>query len=224
MSPRLRKRIIVALIGLCVVGFAIWARRSLGIEYDPRSLRELVLGLGPIAPIALVALISLRALIGVPSQLVLIVAGLSFGVALGTFYGALGLTLSGLATFLLARYTGRDAIEPRIPERVRPFVEQAGERPGAIFVAIGTGYPVGFITAYHALAGVTSMRLATFAVALVVGSTARAATYTYFGSSLVEGGIRPIIEATALIGIVLVLPLLFARSRAWLLNVVLARN
>jgi uncharacterized membrane protein YdjX (TVP38/TMEM64 family) len=224
MSPRLRKRIVVSIIGAGLLGFAIWARRSLGIEYDPHSLREWVLDLGPVAPIALVALIALRAAIGVPSQLVLIVAGLCFGVVIGTFYGALGLTISGLGTFLLARYAGRDAIEPRIPDRVRPFVEQAGERPGAVFVAIGTGYPIGFITAYHALAGVTPMRLTTFAIALIVGSTARAATYTYFGSSLVAGGLRPVIEATLLLGILLALPLLFTRTRTWLLKVVLARN
>jgi uncharacterized membrane protein YdjX (TVP38/TMEM64 family) len=224
MSPRVRKWLVVSILSIGVIAFAVWARRSLGIEYDPLSLRELVLSLGPIAPVALIALIALRAAIGVPSQLVLIVAGLCFGTLLGTLYGAIGITLSGIATFLLARYAGRDAIEPRIPERVRPFVEQAGERPGAIFIAIGTGYPIGFITAYHALAGVTPMRLATFTFALAVGATARAATYTYFGSSLVAGGIRPVIEATLVIGVVLALPLLFARTRTWLLNVVLARD
>jgi hypothetical protein len=35
---------------------------------------------------------------------------------------------------------------------------------------------------------------------------------------------RPILEATALIGVVLVLPLLFSRSREWLFKVVLARD
>lgn len=224
MSPHPRKWIMLLVVGLGALGFTIWARRSLGIDYEPDHLRKLVLGLGPIAPIGLISLISLRALIGLPSQLVLIVAGLCFGVAMGTLYGALGLTLSGLATFLLARYAGRDAIESRIPDRVRPFVEQAGERPGAIFVAIGTGYPIGFITAYHALAGITPMRLATFMIALIAGSVVRAATFTYFGSSLVAGGLRPILEATLLIGVVLALPLLFSRTRSWLLSVVLERN
>jgi uncharacterized membrane protein YdjX (TVP38/TMEM64 family) len=224
MSPRTRKRLTL-LIGVAfLVGAAIWVRRTLGLDFDPQSLRELVLGVGPTAPVVLVGLVTFRSLLGIPSQLVLVVAGLCFGTALGALYGTIGLTLSGLGAFLVARHAGRDAIESRIPDRLRPFIEQASERPGAVFIAMGTGYPVGFITAYHALAGVTAMRVGIFALALAIGSAARAATYTYFGSSLVAGGMRPILEATALIGVVLVLPLLFSRSREWLFKVVLARD
>jgi uncharacterized membrane protein YdjX (TVP38/TMEM64 family) len=224
MSPSTRKRsLLLASVALLAGGW-IWAHHWLGLDFDPKSLRETVLGVGPTAPLVLVALVTFRSLVGIPSQVVLIAAGLCFGAVTGAVYGTIGLTLSGVGAFLLARHAGRDAIEARIPERVRPYVDQAGERPGAFFIALGTGYPVGFITAYHALAGVTAMRLGHFTLALAIGSAARAATYTYFGSSLVAGGFKPILGATALLILLLVMPLLFSRSREWFFKVVLSRD
>jgi uncharacterized membrane protein YdjX (TVP38/TMEM64 family) len=224
MNDRTRKRLSIALGGALLVGVAIWTRRSLGIELDPNALRELVLGLGPAAPLACVLLITFRSLLGIPSQVALVVAGLCFGTLAGTFYGATGLTASGLGSFLIARYAGRDALESRIPARLKPLLEQAGERPGALFIAVGTGYPIGFITAYHAMAGVTAMRLWVFVVSLAIGSTLRAATYAFFGSSLVAGDLTPILRATAVIGAAFAIPLLFPGARAWLRRVVWMRD
>jgi uncharacterized membrane protein YdjX (TVP38/TMEM64 family) len=216
----------LTLIGVAAALLAIGlaARFWLGIEMTPQSLRSWVLDAGPVAPVVCVLMVALRSLIGIPSQLVLVVAGLSFGAAAGTLYGTLGLELSGLATFQLARLAGRDAVHKRIPERLRPIVQRAGDRPGALFIAVGTAYPIGVLTAYHALAGVTHMRLGVFAVALALGSTVRAGTYAFFGQSLVAGGIRPILEATVLISLLMILPLLFSSSRAWVLRVILGRE
>ena len=55
-----------------------------------------------------------------------------------------------------------------------------------------------------------------FELALVVGGAIRAATYIYFGSSLVSGEIMPIVQATGVLVAVLVLPLLFPATRRWL--------
>ena len=224
MTARVRKPLILALAAAATVGGAIWMRQTLGIELDPRALRDLVNGLGPVAPVALVLLITFRGLLGIPSQLVLIVAGLCFGTLVGALYGALGLTASGLGTFLIGRYAGRDALESRSPPRLRPLLELAGERLGAVIIAVATGYPIGFLTAYHALAGVTRMRLGAFAIALAVGSSVRAATYTFFGNSLVQGGIGPILQATAVIAAALALPLLMPSTRGWLKRMLIARE
>ena len=92
-----------------------------------------------------------------------------------------------------------------------------------MLVMFGTAYPLGLLTPLHAVAGISSMPLLGFELAIWVGSAARSATYIYFGSSLVEGEIAPILQATAVLVLALVLPLLFPSSRRWLRDVLRPR-
>jgi uncharacterized membrane protein YdjX (TVP38/TMEM64 family) len=222
MQSRRRKTLTLVAVAALGIGASWSLRRSLGIELDPRSLRDFVGELGALGPIVCVALIAFRSLLGIPSQVVLIGAGLCFGIFAGAIYGAIGLTLSAAGTFLIARYAGRDAVESRLPERFLPLFRNAGTRLGASFVGLGTAYPIGFITGYHALAGVTPMPLATFVVAVALGASVRAVTYTWFGSAIVEGGLIPLLQATAVLTAACVVPLLFPASRAWLRRLLLA--
>jgi uncharacterized membrane protein YdjX (TVP38/TMEM64 family) len=216
---RLRKLAQVTAVLAAVVGIAWVGRRSFGIDLDPQALRVFVEELGSIAPLVLIGMGTFRSLLGIPSQLVLIVGGLAFGTALGTLYGGLGLSVSAVLIFLLSRWTGREAVERRIPSNLRPLFDEASGRMGAIFIFMGTAYPVGFLTAYDALAGVTGMKLASFALAATLGSFVRAAIYSYFGSSLVEGDLTPLITATAVIALIAILPLAFRPSRRWLAQI-----
>ncbi|MDE0886476.1 MAG: VTT domain-containing protein [Myxococcota bacterium] len=209
-------------IGLVALG--IFVRGRLGIGLDPESIREWVLAMGPIAPVICVALVAGRSFVGLPSQVVLVVAGLCFGFAWGTLYGALGLEISGLITFQLSRMAGRDAVHRAIPDRIRPLIQRAGERPGALFVTLATGYPIGVLTAYHALAGVTPMKLGVFTLALGLGAIPRAATYAYFGNSLMAGELKLVLIATGVILALLALPLLFPSGRRFLKRVVLGKG
>jgi len=193
MNKTGRKWMGFVILGLSLLALGIFVRDRLGIDLDPESIRQWVLSAGPIAPVLCVAMVAGRSVIGLPSQLVLIVAGLSFGIFWGTVYGALGLEISGLITFQLARVAGRESVHRKIPERLRPIIARAGERPGAVFIAVGTGYPIGVLTAYHALAGVTPMKFRVFAFALALGATARAATYAYFGNSLMAGELKLVV-------------------------------
>ena len=214
----------VVVFGLGLLFLGIFVRDRLGIDLEPQSIRQWILDTGPVAPILCVGIVALRSFIGLPSQLVLIVAGLSFGVFWGTVYGAIGLEISGLITFQLARIAGRDAVHRKIPERLRPLIARAGERPGAFFIAVATAYPIGVLTAYHGLAGVTSMKLGVFASALALGSVVRAATYAYFGNSLMAGDLMLIFVATAIILGLLALPLLFPSGRAFFRRVFLGKE
>lgn len=202
----------------------MWARRSLGIELDPQSIRAFVQELGPIGPLVMVLLVTFRSLLGIPSQLILIAAGLCFGIAAGTLYGTIGLTLSALGTFGIARYAGRESVESHVPPRIKRALDQAGDRLGAVVVGLATGYPIGFITAYHAVAGITSMSAIMFAVAVTCGGMVRAATYTYFGNALIEGGMRAVLEATVVLTLLFTLPLLVPSVRRWVKRVVVAHD
>jgi uncharacterized membrane protein YdjX (TVP38/TMEM64 family) len=218
-------RLIALGVGVLGAMLVLWvSRRVLGIDFDPVSLRSLVSDLGPLGPTIFVGLTGFRLLLGMPSQLLLVVGGLCFGAVAGTIYGALGLTLSGLGLFLTARWVGRDAVARRIPERLQELFDGAGSRAGVAIVAVGTGYPMGPISAYHTFAGVTSMTLTSFTLAVVAGSTIRSATYTYFGSSLADGSTTSLLVATGLLVCAGLLPFAFPRSRKWILRMLVGRG
>lgn len=205
-----------AAIALGFIGVIFFLRRALGIELDPHKLRPFVQDFGAWGPVVFIAIATGRIFLGIPSQLVFLVGGLCFGTALGTLYGGLGLTISGIITFLAARWAGREAVENRVPVRMRPLFDRAGTRLGALFIFVGTAYPVGLLTAYYALAGLTQLSLWRFAAALAPGSLVRAGLYSHFGNNLLAGGIEPLLISSGLIAAVAVIPLLFPRSRRWI--------
>jgi uncharacterized membrane protein YdjX (TVP38/TMEM64 family) len=131
--------------------------------------------------------------------------------------------ISAIAAFLGSRWVGREAIETRIPARMRYLFDLAGSRMGAVVVALGTAYPLSLITSLHLVAGVTSMSLPVFAVAAGTGSLGRAALYTYFGSRLIDADPVEMLGVGAIFVAALVFPLVFPAPRGWLLQA-FARN
>ncbi|UCE86348.1 MAG: translation elongation factor Ts [Deltaproteobacteria bacterium] len=204
-------------LGVLVALFtgAYVARQQLGIEWSTQSIRDTVAASGVWGPLLFVALIAFRAVLMIPSQILLIAAGLCFGTVAGTLYGALGITLSGAIMFAVVRFMGREALLTRAPLHVQVALDGAGRRIGATFLVLATGYPVGPITAWHAGAGLTGMAFGTFVFAVSIGSLIRAATYTFFGSRFAEAGIGQVLLAGALLLGVAAVPLCFARSRRW---------
>jgi len=211
-----REIVLVGSIALLVLARVVAAR--FGIDWNPSSVRELVASLGVWGPVLLIGLIALRQILLVPSQILLVAGGLCFGVFAGTVYGAIGLVVSGTMLFLLARYVGKEAILARIPDELKPVLDAAGRRAGPALIALGTGYPVGPLSAYHAGAGLTTMSLGGFMVAVAVGGVVRGLVYTYFGSALVEGIGGTLLVAGLLLLLAASLPLAFPRARRWILG------
>lgn len=209
-----RSALTLAVVG-AFFGLAWWARSSLGIEWNAESVRETVAGFGVWGPIAFVLLMGFRYFLLIPSQIMLVAAGLVFGVAAGTLYGAIGLCISGSVAFGLARYVGREAVLSNVPENMRWAFSAASSRTGAAVVLVGTGYPIGPMGAFHAGAGLTSMSIAVFLAALAAGALVRAAVYAWFGSAILEGDWRILAAGGALL-VLACAPLVHPRGRIWL--------
>ncbi len=215
------RRWAVLLVGALVLGSFFWTlRRELGLELSPASVQATVASLGMWGPLVFVAIVAFRVPLGVPSAFALIGGGLVFGLLKGTLYGATGLVISAIVVFLGARWAGRSALESRVPPRLRPVLDAAGSRVGAVFIALGTAYPLSPITSCHLAAGVTGMGFGVFLVAATLGCLGRAALYTYFGDSLVEADPRRLLLAGALVLAAVVLPLLLPAPRQWLVHAI----
>jgi uncharacterized membrane protein YdjX (TVP38/TMEM64 family) len=190
-------------------------RNALGIEWSPESVRETVRDAGLWAPALFITLVTFRLVILIPSQILLAAAGLLFGATLGAVYGAIGMTLSAVLTFTIVRIAGIDRIREQLPPRFSGALDVARSNLGAGALVIASGYPVGPISAFQIGAALTGMTFFTFVVAVAIGSTIRAATYSYLGSTLFDG-YRLLYGAAALL-VVAAIPLLFPRPRARIL-------
>ncbi len=218
LSPRkARRRFLVATALAIALAIGWYLRARSGIEWDVETARELVARMGFWAPGIFVFLVAFRLIFLVPSQVMLVAAGVCFGFLWGTIYGAVGLTLSGLMAFGLARYLGGDTLRERVPSGLQQALDVASRRTGAIVVTIGTAYPIGPLTGYHIGAGLTSMSLSLYLSALVLGALIRASLFTFLGSRVAELGIREAWPAF-LIVLLFFLPLLHPRIRRWVGN------
>ncbi len=207
-----RWRLFGALI-LLFVGAAIM-RRMLGLEWSAEAIRALVSEAGIWAPITFVALLVFRLILVIPSIVLLPAGGLLFGALEGSIYGAIGLTLSGLANYGLVKWAGANAFQSRVSPRFQGLLELARSPAGAGAVAIITGYPVGPIGITHFGAAIAGMGFVTFLVAVAMGSIVRSATFSFFGASFATSD-RLIHASLLMLGAILV-PLLIPRSREWL--------
>jgi len=211
------RRIAYTCVFLAVlIGASLALRNALDLEMTGESIRAFVADAGIWAPLLFITLVTFRAAVLIPSQVLLVAAGYLFGATLGTLYGALGMTISGLLNYALVHVTGADKIRARFPGRFDAAIALARSRMGAGAVVIGTGYPVGLITAVQLAAAVTGMPVITFTIAVGLGALVRAGTFSFFGSSLLEG--NSLLIGSLVMLAALLVPLLIPNSRAWLIS------
>jgi uncharacterized membrane protein YdjX (TVP38/TMEM64 family) len=205
----------LALAVLALAG-GVALRNALGLELDPEVLRRQVDALGPLAPVLFVAALALRFVLLIPSAVLLTVGGACFGAALGTVYGALGLTLMGLLQFAFVQLAGAEALRARVPLRFERALVLARSWRGAATLAVVSAYPVGPQTPAQLAAALAGMSLVTFLASVGAGAMLRAGLFSWFGSALLEG--ERVLLAGAVIGAVVALPFVHPRSRRWILG------
>lgn len=219
MSTTRRRLLITAAMLLAILVIGAGIRKQLGIQLDVESVRAYAEGLGRMGPILFVFIVAGRSLLALPSQIVLIAAGLCFGTAVGAVVGGAGLMLSGLALFLMARYAGREAVEKRISPHGRRLLDFATHRSGAATFAIACGYPLIPLTPIQAAAGLTPMPTAYFITAAFAGGSIRASIFAYFGNALIDSSWTSLVYAAGLFAIAVAIPLAFPTGRSWLREV-----
>lgn len=216
MSSTFRRWIVVGIVALAVILLGSQLRTSLGIDLDVESVRDFAESLGPLGPLLFIGVVAGRSLLALPSQVVLIAAGLCFGTVVGTLVGATGLMLSGLGIFLGVRYAGRQEVEKRIGGRFGRILEASGQRAGAVALALGSGYPISPLSPIHAAAGLTPMSIGVFVLSAFCGGLLRASIFSYFGNAITDSNRAGFVYATVAMLSILALPFCFERGRTWL--------
>jgi len=202
--------LILVLAGIALATHAL--RSRLGIEFSITGVQDAVARLGLYGPPVFFGLVMLRQVLGLPSWLILPVGGLCFGTAMGTLLGGLGLIVSGCVKFLIARRLGRSWVRRTFGEAFHR-VERRIDRLGPIVVGLSTAHPFGILAPFHWGAGLSSIRFAPFAIALVLGAPVRAFAFSAFGAAILDPGTTAFRTVCLGLGALAALPLLVPAVR-----------
>jgi uncharacterized membrane protein YdjX (TVP38/TMEM64 family) len=181
-------------------------RGELGLELSPESIQGAVQGLGWKGPALYVGLVTFRQFLLLPSALLLPAGGVVFGAAAGTLLGALGILLSAILKYGVARALGREWLRARFGAAVEAF-ERHAEAAGPVLVGFVTAHPIGPMSPVFWGAGFAAVPVVGFLLAVAIAAPVRSFAYAFFGSTLLDPGTPRFWIATALLASVAFLPL-----------------
>lgn len=208
---RLRLVVFAVLAATLVAGHLV--RQHLGVtELSAAGLQAAVADLGWRAPFVFFVLVVFRQFLALPAWVLLPAGGACFGAALGTALGGSGIIVSGTLKFWIARWLGREWFRARMGERFQRFDAHI-DRLGALVIGLSTAHPMGVLSPFHWGAGLSSLRFAPFAAALVLGAPVRAFAFSVVGASLVAGHGTTLWLASGAVALALAVPLAFPQVR-----------
>ena len=208
---RILPPVLVGLVLAAAVAGAYF-RGELPEEVSAEAIRDWVLALGWKGPAIYVGLVAFRTFLFLPSWAVLAAGGLCFGIAFGTLLGGVGILVSALYQFVIARAIGRAWVRPYLGERTLR-AERRLQRVGALLVGFTTAHPIGPLTPFHLAAGLSAMPALGFVVAVLLASPLRSFSWSMLGASLLDVWSLRFWLTTAILVIVTVLPLAHPRVR-----------
>lgn len=215
-TPR-RRGVRFLLLAIVLLGLGQVVRSWAGLELDTESLRSWVEQRGWLGPAVFVGLVACRQFLLLPSAVLLTAGGLLFGVVSGSVLGAIGLVASAAITFVLARGMGGEVVRHHVAKRA-PALERYIDAAGPPVVFLTVAHPAGLMTAVFWAAGFSSVRILPLLLAVAAGGAIRAASYSFFGSTLLHVGSREFWLASGLLGAAFLLPLLHSGIRRRLLK------
>jgi uncharacterized membrane protein YdjX (TVP38/TMEM64 family) len=195
-ASRARRRFVYFLCFIIATA-AVAFFRLRHLSLTPEAVRAAILSWGPF--------------LFFPSTLLFIAAGLAFGPLLGTLYASIGGTAAAIVSFGLARVLGRDFVQARLPPRWREL--QAEEWSAGLIFFLNL-VPVVPITLVNYGAGLSRLSLLHYTLAVIGGLTPRAFAYSFFGDSLLDIGSKRFVIAIAVLGLLVLVPVLM--HRRWL--------
>jgi uncharacterized membrane protein YdjX (TVP38/TMEM64 family) len=189
----------IVLLGVLIAGFVAAA---LLLPHSPSGLRELLIGLGPAAPlIAFGAWVVLTPSM-FPGTVLAAACGLAFGAVGGAALALAGAVAGGLAAFVLARTAARGPVEGFLQTRPRLMrVHALLERRGFAAVLAARLMPGVPASGLHYAAGVSPVPARSFAAAMAIGAVLRTVPYAVLGQGIGSGSIVTLIVAGASIAL-----------------------
>lgn len=198
--------IILIFVSAIVCSQYLW---DLSSFFHPEKIRGWLAGAGVWAPLIYMGIMAAAVVFSpIPSLPLDIAAGSFFGPVFGTLYSVIGALGGAVASFLIARFLGRELIERFLGGHVN-FCSSCSDRLLTKIVFLSRLLPVVSFDIVSYGAGLTKMSLGKFTLATFFGMIPLTFLYNYSGSVFVFGS-----GLTAALGLVMVV--LFFVLPKWL--------
>lgn len=214
-----RKNLIktILILVLIIIIFGSIAYISWPYVSSQEKVRQIIQSFGIYAPIAFIFLHILQVLISpFPGQFIGILAGYLFGFWFGLFLVLIGLTLGGLAAFLLVRKYGRPFAEKVIKKDVLAKFDRAFEKGGVFAIFLMFLFPFFPDDMLCFACGLTKMKVRTFLFIVIFGRMPGFVILTLAGAGIGSYDFRiilmTIVVAALLFGILIFVDLKFVKK------------
>jgi uncharacterized membrane protein YdjX (TVP38/TMEM64 family) len=174
-----RDRIRLLLLFLAVVAGLLIAK-MLPIPSE-RQLRADVLRLGVFAPVDFILLYAFFTLLFLPKAVLSILAGATFGLSLGLAYVLIGAMVGAVIAFLLSRFVAREPTKRLAGVHLARLDEMIAKN-AFVGIVVARLIPVVPFTLLNYAAGLTAIRLGTFASASAIGMIPGTFVYVSIGA------------------------------------------
>ena len=188
---------------LALGALSAFAIIALSGSLSAARVEETLDGHGAAGPLIFIAVSSLLTVACFPGPLLAGAAGLLFGTAIGTPTALVASTLGASMACLIGRFVAGDAVEELGGPRVRAFAAWVGRRGflAVLYARLAPGVPYNVV---NYACGLTTVPVATFAAATVLGTAPRTFAYVALGGSFGNfGSPETIIAITVLVGMAL---------------------
>ncbi|GGK62507.1 TVP38/TMEM64 family protein [Amphritea balenae] len=165
---------------------------------DPQSLAGWVRQQGFIGMVMFVALGAMTASLGLPRQLVALIAGYSFGLLHGVLLAISSISLGALLTFWFARFIARPWVLQRYPEAISKVDDFTEQQPFLKILTIRF-LPLGTNMLTNLAAGTTSLSAGVFFSASFLGFLPQTAIFVLGGHGFNMGSTGQLLFAAGLL-------------------------
>ncbi len=176
ISPRTR------LVMLGVGAACAFTIIALSGSLSTKRVEDWMDGYGAAGPLVFIALSSLLTVLFFPGPLLAGAAGLLFGTAVGMPTALVAATLGASLACVVGRFVAGDAVEELGGPRVQSFAAWVGRRGfvSVLYARLAPGLPYNIV---NYACGLTTIPVATFALATAIGTAPRTFAYVALGSS-----------------------------------------
>lgn len=178
--------LLAAIVAGLVIATKLVLENVLGIHLEP-AVSSWLARAGPGSATAIIVLLASDIFLPIPSSLVMVLSGAAFGVVWGAVLALVGSILGEWLGFELVRKFGRRVSSRMVGDEELERLSGFFERHGAAAIVLTRPLPIVMET-MSVVAGLSTMRRATFLAASVAGTAPIVLVYAYAGAMSREVG------------------------------------
>ncbi|SHE54190.1 TVP38/TMEM64 family protein [Caloramator proteoclasticus] len=182
---RLKRAFSFITLLLITVVVLLYRKQLLNMIKNPEDIRNFLLSYKGYAVAIFLLLSTIRSVFLLPAGTFAVISGLTFGNLIGTLLTCVGVTLSGILAYFIAKYFGREFVEC-ILKRRKIDINSLIKKEGLFYIISLRLIPIFPFDAVSYASGLMDVNFKDFVFGTFLGSLPGAFIYTFLGNSIMD--------------------------------------